>query len=64
MTAEKCGCDRNEKGSCAACLMEQDLLGYWCQTCKREVSEKRCPYCGLKAQKKRGADRVPGQSRD
>ena len=51
----KCGCggDKHEE-SCAACRRD-DIFSYWCKTCNRSVSEKRCPYCGLKAQKKRSA---------
>lgn len=62
MTSDKCGCggDR-EKESCAVCLIGQELLSYWCQTCRVAVPEKRCPHCGLKAQKKRDAG--PGSSR-
>jgi len=28
---------------------------YWCDTCEREVGEKRCPLCGLKARRMRGS---------
>lgn len=57
MTAEKCQCagGHPDPGSCAACRVEEELFSYWCQTCKRQVAEKRCPYCGLKAQKKKDA---------
>ncbi|ACM20278.1 hypothetical protein Geob_1921 [Geotalea daltonii FRC-32] len=24
---------------------------YWCDNCKKEVPEKRCPLCGLKTRK-------------
>ncbi len=26
---------------------------YWCAFCDRAVAEKRCPFCGMKARKKR-----------
>jgi hypothetical protein len=39
--------------SCAACSGE-NIFSYWCKTCNRSVPEGRCPYCGLKAQKKKG----------
>jgi hypothetical protein len=54
MTKSKCGCGGgHDKGSCAACLSEQE--SYWCQTCNRPVPDKRCPFCGLKAQKRRSS---------
>jgi len=56
MTNDKCGCGGDqEKESCAVCRIGQELLSYWCQTCHVAVAEKRCPHCGLKAQKKRDA---------
>jgi len=55
MATKECGCGDHEKeGSCAACRRE-DLFSYWCKSCNRSVPEKRCPYCGLKAQRKKGA---------
>jgi hypothetical protein len=48
------GCSGEQaKEACAACRCE-DLFPYWCQTCNRSVSAGRCPYCGLKAKKKKG----------
>ncbi|MBU5635378.1 hypothetical protein KOM00_01360 [Geomonas sp. Red69] len=45
--------DQEEQQRCAACRGEE-TFPYWCETCGRSVPEKRCPYCGLKAQKKKG----------
>ena len=52
MANEKCGCGEEHRGSCAGCRLD-DLFSYWCQSCQRAVPEKRCPYCGLKAQKRK-----------
>jgi hypothetical protein len=46
---------QEQQGGCAACKMD-DIFSYWCKSCNRSVSEKRCPYCGLKAQRKRSTD--------
>ncbi|HJV34101.1 hypothetical protein [Geomonas sp.] len=46
-----CGCGEKHDG-CAACGME-NLLSYWCDTCKRGVPDKRCPHCGLKSRRKK-----------
>ena len=51
-TKETCCHDMNEQEGCAACRREQ-IFPYWCPSCNRSVPEKRCPYCGLKAQKKK-----------
>ena len=40
---------------CAACRSEE-IFAFWCGSCERSVPEKRCPYCGLKARKKRQGD--------
>jgi len=54
MATKNCGCAGHEAGgSCAACSAG-DIFSYWCKTCSRSVPEKRCPYCGLKTQKKKG----------
>ena len=56
MEQKKCGCgDEQRQGGCAACLSEE-ILSYWCESCERSVAEKRCPYCGLKARRKRQGD--------
>ncbi len=52
-----CGSELGKEG-CAACRCE-DLFPYWCQTCSRSVSTGRCPYCGLKAKKKKGGTGEP-----
>ncbi len=52
MASETCGCGDKGHDGCAACGQD-DIFGYWCETCKRSVAEKRCPFCGLKAQKKK-----------
>ena len=51
MTREECDCSDN--GPEMACRMcgSDTTLPYWCETCQRLVPEKRCPCCGLKAQK-------------
>ncbi|QXE89858.1 hypothetical protein KP001_15695 [Geomonas subterranea] len=51
---KKSGCEHEGKGEegCAACRREE-IFPYWCESCARPVPEKRCPYCGLKAQKKK-----------
>lgn len=54
MTGEKCGCGDKEKDGCAGCGV--DIFPYWCESCKRSVPDKRCPYCGLKSQRKRVTD--------
>jgi predicted RNA-binding protein with PUA domain len=58
MTTKKCACGagkgEKDEASCAVCDMD-DIFFYWCSSCNRSVAEKRCPYCGLKAQKKRSA---------
>lgn len=47
---EKCACPEKEnRGSCRGC--REQMPGYWCDVCNREVAEKRCPFCGLKARK-------------
>ena len=56
MGPKSCGCaDRQGEGSCTACPAAE-VFSYWCETCKRPVPEKRCPYCGLKARRKRSND--------
>ena len=53
MEQKKCGCgEEHRQGSCAACPGEE-VLSFWCDSCERPVPEKRCPYCGLKARRKR-----------
>jgi predicted RNA-binding protein with PUA domain len=51
MAQEKCGCGGEHQG-CQACGADA-IFSYWCETCQRSVAEKRCPYCGLKTQRKR-----------
>jgi predicted RNA-binding protein with PUA domain len=54
MSAEKCGCGgHKEEQGCQGCQADAIFI-YWCDSCQRSVAEKRCPYCGLKAQKKKG----------
>jgi len=53
MEQNKCACSKeHQQGSCAACHSEE-IFSFWCDSCERSVPEKRCPYCGLKARKKR-----------
>jgi hypothetical protein len=53
MAEKKCGCGEDHgQGGCAGCDSEQ-VFSYYCESCERSVPEKRCPYCGLKARKKR-----------
>jgi predicted RNA-binding protein with PUA domain len=47
MATKRCGCADQEQGSCAACRREE-IVWYWCDSCKRSVPDKRCPLCGLK----------------
>ncbi|MHB8121713.1 MAG: hypothetical protein ACYDG4_06110 [Desulfuromonadaceae bacterium] len=42
--------------ACLTCGNGAPLL-YWCETCQKLVSDKRCPDCGLKSRK----IRQPGQ---
>lgn len=56
--AEKCKTGNREgEARCAACKGDE-VFPYWCATCNRSVAEKRCPYCGLKTQRKKGG--APG----
>jgi hypothetical protein len=50
--ADKCNCGEGHQGSCGGCGMEE-IFGYWCDTCKTSVPDKRCPNCGLKTKKKK-----------
>jgi hypothetical protein len=55
MAKDECGCG-SQKGdsgeqSCAGCRGDE-VFPYWCSSCNRAVADKRCPYCGLKAQKR------------
>jgi predicted RNA-binding protein with PUA domain len=53
MEQNKCACGKeHQEKSCTACHSEE-IFSYWCDSCERSVPEKRCPYCGLKARKKR-----------
>ena len=53
MDQKKCGCgDGHKQEGCSGCSGEQ-VFAFWCESCERSVPEKRCPYCGLKARKKR-----------
>jgi predicted RNA-binding protein with PUA domain len=53
MEPNKCACGKeDQQESCAVCRSEE-IFSYWCDSCERSVPEKRCPYCGLKARKKR-----------
>lgn len=53
MAQEKCGCGSDtHQGGCQACSAE-NIFAYFCTNCNRSVPEKRCPYCGLKSQKKK-----------
>ena len=55
MTDGKCSCgEEHREGGCAGCRAEE-IFSYWCKSCLRSVPEKRCPYCGLKTQKKKEA---------
>jgi hypothetical protein len=48
-----CDCNAAKREeACQACRAEATFT-YWCKSCNRPVSEKRCPHCGLKAQKKK-----------
>jgi predicted RNA-binding protein with PUA domain len=60
MDKNNCACGKeHQQESCAACRSEE-IFSYWCDSCERSVPEKRCPYCGLKARRKR--QNGPGQS--
>ncbi len=50
-TDEKCTGSINEKGEHCTVCRQREMPGYWCDVCEREVAEKRCPLCGLKARK-------------
>lgn len=49
---DKQACCSGKKDNDPACE-SGDLLLYWCETCQRQVAEKRCPGCGLKCRKRR-----------
>jgi tetratricopeptide (TPR) repeat protein len=52
VTSDKCtGCKTETHGDCRSCGDAEP--SYWCPNCNRAVAEKRCPLCGLKAQKMR-----------
>lgn len=51
MEEKKCNCGEKHEGGCGGCSMD-DIFTYWCEMCKRSVSDKRCPYCGLKTKRK------------
>ncbi|WP_198419501.1 hypothetical protein [Geomonas oryzae] len=51
-SGEKCGHTGEERKGCAACR-EEEPEPFWCPDCNKGVPEKRCPYCGLKARKKK-----------
>lgn len=55
MAEKGCSCGEKHEGGCAGCAMEE-IFSYWCESCKRSVPEKRCPYCGLKSKRKRGGE--------
>ncbi|HBG08213.1 MAG TPA: hypothetical protein DDY22_22350 [Geobacter sp.] len=60
MTNNRCNCgDHKDQGSCAACHIDDNAVSYWCQTCSRPVPDKRCPYCGLKSQRKKATEPAP-----
>lgn len=48
----ECVCSRKhpEEG-CTKC--GEVHVAYWCDVCQREIPDKRCPFCGLKARKMR-----------
>jgi hypothetical protein len=52
---EKSACFIKGVGEFCTVCREVEKSGYWCNVCKREVAEKRCPLCGLKARKLRDA---------
>ncbi|MDO9308446.1 MAG: hypothetical protein Q7V04_05225 [Deltaproteobacteria bacterium] len=48
MDKRECCSDKNDADpACRACGISAPLA-YWCETCQRQVAEKRCPGCGLK----------------
>jgi hypothetical protein len=51
MTAKPCTCSGGQKGDICLECGGMTTLGYWCETCKKAVPDKRCPLCGLKAKK-------------
>lgn len=52
--ADKEGCREEGHKGCGCGVCRRDaIFSYWCSSCNRSVAEKRCPYCGLKAQKKK-----------
>jgi Zn ribbon nucleic-acid-binding protein len=54
MPEGKCTCGEKAGKTCPAC-MEIEEPGYWCEVCEQAVDAKRCPLCGLKTRKMRGA---------
>jgi predicted RNA-binding protein with PUA domain len=52
MTGRICKCGGGEKGEVCPLCGGEATLPYWCETCNREVADKRCPLCGLKAKKR------------
>ncbi|MBT1072186.1 hypothetical protein [Pelotalea chapellei] len=49
----KCGCINNGNAKFCEGCEEWNTPQYWCDVCEREVAEKRCPLCGLKARRRR-----------
>ncbi|BCS54936.1 hypothetical protein [Geobacter sp. SVR] len=51
MTDKPCAGGRDKSGEPCPCCETDQSCGYWCETCRRPVAEKRCPLCGLKTKK-------------
>lgn len=53
MVSEKCMCGCGQPRAECPVGGGNNTPTYWCEVCEREVAEKRCPLCGLKARKLR-----------
>ncbi len=52
MNEKKDACGEEAAETCPVCGKVEHQV-YWCEVCDRVVPEKRCPFCGMKARKKR-----------
>ncbi len=51
METKECDCcEKNNWNACGKCVIKE-LPQYWCETCGKQLPEKRCPDCGLKSRK-------------
>ena len=51
MTDKPCTCSGEQKRDICLECGGVTAPGYWCETCKKAVPDKRCPLWGLKAKK-------------